>query len=226
MLLPTVSSATTTTPARTTTSPTTTKTPPLLACRPPGPVVPRPRNLSSSPRFLSAASNLASILDSALALAPQNSSSAPNPGFSPLNTSFSVGLVSWDQEDKAVPLWEHHHLGSRRGNAEGTRELGRDSQYLVGSISKVFSDYLLLRSGGVVDPDARVADLVPELLGGGGGGGGGEGGGEGGGGGIAWGEITLRMLGSHLGGIPPNCEFLCFVSFLFVLFAHRGVLDV
>jgi hypothetical protein len=49
------------------------------------------------------------------------------------NTSFSIGLVSLDQMDKAIPAWEYHHLAP--SNTDGTKVLTRDSQYLLGSIS-------------------------------------------------------------------------------------------
>ncbi|RYP68738.1 hypothetical protein DL771_006468 [Monosporascus sp. 5C6A] len=155
-----------------------------LECRPPGPVVPKPRDVTSHPAFLTAADKLTSTLNAAV-------NGTLNPGFDVRNVSFSLGVVVWDQDDKAVPGWEFHHLAS--GNNRGTRNVTRDSQYLIGSISKVISDYILLRSG--VDPDAKVTEFLPELA---------EGSEESR---IAWEEISLRMLANHMAAIPPNYGF-------------------
>lgn len=69
------------------------------------------------------------------------------------------------------------------------------SQWLVGSVSKVFTDWILIASG--IDGNRRVVEFFPEL--------------RGGGGSIEWEEIRLRDLGDHLGGIPPNCESSSFL---------------
>ncbi|RYP44324.1 hypothetical protein DL768_009198 [Monosporascus sp. mg162] len=158
--------------------------PKSLECRPAGPVVPKPRDVTSHPAFLAAADKLTSAFNAAV-------NGTLNPGFDVHNVSFSLGVVVWDQDDKTVPGWEFHHLGS--GNNQGTKNLTRDSQYLIGSISKVISDYVLLQSG--VDPDAKVTEFLPELL---------EGSEESR---IAWEEISLRMLANHMAAIPPNYGF-------------------
>ncbi|EJT68283.1 hypothetical protein GGTG_14139 [Gaeumannomyces tritici R3-111a-1] len=99
-----------------------------LSCRPQGPIVPPPLDLDASPAFRLAADRLAQALDGAV------NGSIPA-GWAAENGSFSVALVSVGQRDPKVPLWEYHHLA--RGNVRGTRRLDRDSQYLIGSISKV-----------------------------------------------------------------------------------------
>ncbi|GAW17486.1 hypothetical protein ANO14919_069430 [Xylariales sp. No.14919] len=153
-----------------------------LESRPPGPVVPRPRDVDGHTRLASATDKLTRALEGALA-------GDIEAGWPVENTSFSIGLVMHDQEDKAVPVWEYHHLAA--GNTNGTQHISRDSQYLIGSISKVVSDYILLRSG--LDLDESIATFLPELAA------------EESR--IAWGNITLRHLANQVAGIPPNYGF-------------------
>ncbi|KAI0465593.1 beta-lactamase/transpeptidase-like protein [Xylaria cf. heliscus] len=153
-----------------------------LECRPPGPIVPRPKGVPRYAAFTHATDRLTQALGSALL-------GDIEAGWPVENTSFSIGLITRDQNDATVPAWEYHHLAPT--NVNGTKELTRDSQYLIGSISKVISDYILLRSE--VDLDESVTAYLPELadadsL-------------------ISWEDITLRHLASHLAGIPPNYGF-------------------
>lgn len=150
-----------------------------LDCRPNGPVVPRPTDLSNSPIVAEALSDLTSALQQAV-------DGEINAGFPVENSSFSLAVVSTSQDDPGIPLWEFHHLAP--SNVNGTRDLGRDSQYLIGSVTKVFSDLLLLKSG--VDPDTPAREHLPSLENGR----------------IDWDQITLRDLGSHQAGIPTNSE--------------------
>lgn len=99
-----------------------------------------------------------------------------------------MALVGLDQTDPSTPFWEYHHLAS--GNVNGTTSLDKHSQYLIGSVSKVITDAILLKSG--VNMDDLVTKHLPALsdansL-------------------IDWNSISLRALGGHLAGIPPNCE--------------------
>lgn len=154
-----------------------------LECHPQGPIVPRPLNLNASDTFRRALDNLTKIFDAA-------STGEIKGGWDVRNVSMSIGLVSLDQAEPSVPIWEYHHLAS--GNVNGTKSLNRDSQYLVGSVSKVISDAILLRSG--VNIDDPVTEYIPSLddpssL-------------------ISWNNITLRALASQLAGIPPNCMYL------------------
>ena len=149
----------------------------VLDCRPNGPVVPRPTDLSKSSTFTDALSDLTDALQKAV-------DGEIDAGFPVENSSFSLGVVSISQDDPGVPLWEFHHLSPK--NENGTKDVGRDSQYLIGSVSKVISDLVLLKSG--VDPDTPAQEYLPELEGGR----------------IKWEDITLRDLGNHMGGIPTN----------------------
>ncbi|KAI1370440.1 beta-lactamase/transpeptidase-like protein [Hypoxylon crocopeplum] len=153
-----------------------------LDCRPPGPVVPRPRNLTQQPLFSQAAGNLSNALTLAI-------NGGINGGWPIENTSFSIGVVTFDQLEKAVPAWEYYYLSPN--NANGTQNLTRDSQYIIGSVSKVISDYVMLKSG--LDIDAPVVEYLPKL--------------DNETSKIQWSNITLRQLGSHLAGIPPNYGF-------------------
>ncbi|KAL8347443.1 hypothetical protein RB601_003117 [Gaeumannomyces tritici] len=153
-----------------------------LSCRPQGPIVPPPLDLDASPAFRLAADRLAQALDGAV------NGSIPA-GWAAENGSFSVALVSVGQRDPKVPLWEYHHLA--RGNVRGTRRLDRDSQYLIGSISKVVTGAVVIRSG--LHADDPVTKYLPQL--------------SSPSSPISWGNITLGHLGSQLSGIPPNFGF-------------------
>jgi CubicO group peptidase (beta-lactamase class C family) len=154
-----------------------------LPCVPEGPVVPKPSlsTLSCAPVLDEAVANLSAALDAAL-------SGTINAGWATENASFSIALVSKDQPEPGVPLWEYHHLAE--ANTQGTTELTRDSEYLIGSISKLLSSYIMLMAG--VDVDAPVIEYIPELA---------EPGSL-----IHWENVTLRMLASHLSGAPANCK--------------------
>ena len=156
-----------------------------LECRPEGSVVPPPRNLTESEIFRTATTNLTKTLEQAV-------TREIRAGFAVENTLFSVGLVSLGPDNPSTPVWEYHHLSP--ANVNGTKLLDKDSQYLIGSVSKVISDTILLRSG--IDIDQTVTKFLPQLsnkssL-------------------IDWENITLRALGSQLAGIPPNCEHVRF----------------
>ena len=150
-------------------------------CYPAGPLVPRPTNLSTSPILAEATQNLTDIYDRAVAGEFEIAWPAEN-------VSFSVAVVSFDQEEANVPIWEYHHLAE--GNTNGTTALDRNSQWLIGSITKVFTDYVMLKSG--IDIDKPVVEYLPEL------------------GNTSslnpWADITLRMLGSHMAGVTADCK--------------------
>ena len=154
-------------------------------CPPDGPLLPRPTGLSESKHIRSAVDNLTSQLNSAV-------DGTIKAGWPVENVSFSVALVSPNTgtKDKKTnkPLWEYHHRAKL--NTEGSKELTGDTQYLIGSISKVFSDLLLLRSGvNLQDPVTKIfPELVSDTSP------------------IRWEGITLEALAGHLSGISPNCK--------------------
>ncbi|KAK4040428.1 beta-lactamase/transpeptidase-like protein [Parachaetomium inaequale] len=153
-----------------------------MECRSEGPILPRPRNLNQSDTFRRALANLTTTLDAAFNGEIRTSWDARN-------VSLSMALVGLDQTEASIPLWEYHHLAA--GNVNGTKHLDRHSQYLVGSVSKVITDALLIRSG--VNMDDPVTKYLPSLdndtsL-------------------IDWNNINLRALGGQLAGIPANYGF-------------------
>ncbi|PKY04768.1 beta-lactamase family protein [Aspergillus campestris IBT 28561] len=153
--------------------------PSYSGCPRAGPLLPKPTNLSQSAHIKNAAHTLTTALDSAL-------KGEIRAGWPVDNVSFSIGLVSPNGGQGAKPIWEYHHRAAL--NTQGTETVTGDSQYLIGSVSKVFSDLLLLKSG--VDVRTPVTHFFPELAAP-----------ESA---IPWSEITLETLGEHLAGIPPN----------------------
>lgn len=153
-----------------------------LSCRPEGPVVLRPVGLGESKTVTDAGSKLTSSLNKAVA-------GDIKAGWAVENTTFSLAVVSIDQEDPGVPLWEYHHLAE--ANVNGTKSLNRDTQYLIGSVSKAFSDLALLKSG--LNLDDPVTKYLPEL--------------RNCSSPVNWQAITLRALGNHLAGVPSNCMY-------------------
>ncbi|KAK6211355.1 beta-lactamase family protein [Colletotrichum tabaci] len=153
-----------------------------LDCRPEGPAVPRPLNLANSNTFQLALSSFEEQLEQAL-------SAKTNAGWVVENTSFSLAVVSTDQGPPSKPLWEFHHLASNSVN--GTKDLTGNSQYLIGSVSKVLSTLVLLKSG--LNLDSTITDYIPEL--------------NDTSSSILWANVSLRALGSHLSGAPSNYGF-------------------
>ncbi|KAJ4150917.1 hypothetical protein LMH87_011644 [Akanthomyces muscarius] len=149
-----------------------------LDCRPEGPVLPKPAQLGDAATFRRAAVDLAHTFD---ALA-SGKIAVPWPAE---NVSFSVAVVSADQgEDE--PLWQYHHRAA--ANVDGTDTVDADSQYLIGSVSKMVTDYILLAAG--MDLDVPVKTYLPRLNGS-----------------AEWDGITLRMLASQMAGVPTNYGF-------------------
>ncbi|KAF5581108.1 beta-lactamase 3 [Fusarium pseudocircinatum] len=165
-----------------------------LKCRPEGPVLPRPTALTNSTIFQVAARNLTETLNAAL-------SGSITAGWPTNNVSFSLAVISADQGDPGVPIWEYHHLAA--ANTKGTKKLDRDSQYLIGSITKVFTDYLLLKSG--MNLDVPVTEYLPGL----------DGKSK-----IQWRDVSLRMLASYLGGTSANYGFSDFYLLKDVFLAY------
>lgn len=151
-----------------------------LECHPRGILVPKPRELKKSKTFQRALASLSSTLGNTFR-------GEIRAGFNTQNTSFSLGLVSFDQPDSSTPIWEYHHLSP--ANVQGTKRLDRHSQYLIGSITKAISDAILLRYN--LNLDDPITKYIPALanresL-------------------IPWENITLGALAGQLSGVVPNC---------------------
>ncbi|KAL5333489.1 beta-lactamase/transpeptidase-like protein [Aspergillus crustosus] len=167
-------------------------------CPPDGPLLPRPTDLSNSRHILHSGEALTAKLDAAI----QGEIKA---GWIVENVSFSLALVSpygaSGIEDNVKPFWEYHHRGLN--NKQGVSQVDGETQYLIGSVSKVFSDLMLLKSG--VDLRRPVTDFLPQL--------------KAKRSKIRWEDITLEMLADHLAGIPPNA----FYEFYFLNSFHEGL---
>ncbi|KAL4929264.1 serine hydrolase domain-containing protein [Aspergillus undulatus] len=172
--------------------------PSYTGCPPEGPLLPRPTDLANSRHIKDVASNLSKQLDAAV-------NGDIEAGWFVESVSFSLALVSPYGTDGAndviKPFWEYHHRGER--NEQGVDEVDGGSQYLIGSVSKVFSDLMVLKSG--VDLRAPVTGFLPQLR---------DPRSK-----IRWEDITLEMLTDHLAGIPPNA----FYEFYFLKPFHESL---
>lgn len=165
--------------------------PSYTGCPPDGPLLPRPTDLANSKHIKDAANKLSSKLNSAI-------NGEIKAGWIVENVSFSLALVSpygpSGVEDDVKPFWEYHHRG--KNNEKGVSKIDGDSQYLIGSVSKVFSDLMVLKSG--VDLKSPVTNFLPQL--------------RSSKSKIPWEDITLEMLVDHLAGVPSNGEMVSFSS--------------
>ena len=90
-----------------------------------GPLLPRVHRPFDYTRVSDANDNLTDLLDQLVA-------GKLSAGFSTANLSFSIGLVSLDSPE---PFWEYHWVATT--NVDGTKSSNGDSQFMIGSISKV-----------------------------------------------------------------------------------------
>ncbi|KAK0613264.1 beta-lactamase/transpeptidase-like protein [Immersiella caudata] len=153
-----------------------------LECHSGGLLVPRPRGVQRLEAVQNALANLTSTLDKAF-------SGEIQAGFNVQNTSVSMGLVSFDQVDPSVPVWEYHRLSP--ANIRGTKRIDRHSQYLIGSVTKAISDAILLQHD--LNLDDPITKYIPALdekssL-------------------IRWENITLGALAGQVAGVVPNYGF-------------------
>ncbi|GBF61003.1 beta-lactamase-like protein [Trichophyton mentagrophytes] len=149
-------------------------------CVPSGALLPHPTELSQSQHIKNATERLSRSLDDAV-------SGRIKAGWDVANTSFSVSIVSPNGGNPRTGiLWEYHHLAEK--NAKGTKHLDSDSQYLIGSVSKIFSDLLLLKSD--MDLQDPITKYLPQL--------------KNASSPFDWDNISLLSLSEHISGIPAN----------------------
>lgn len=152
-------------------------------CLPYGPLVPRPTDLGKAMIFQDATADLSRNLDDAL-------SGKIKAGFDVDRTSFSIGLISPRVNEETLAhnglVWSYHHLG--KSNINGTKIADENSQYLIGSVSKLFTAIILLNSN--ITLDDPITKYLPTL--------------QGSQSLIQWENITLSALSNHLAGIPSN----------------------
>lgn len=145
-------------------------------CTLPGPLLPKPTGLATAPSIADASSKLEGLFDHVV------NGSLPV-AFDPHDISFTIGLVSLSD---SKPLWEYHHLAPT--NVNGMRYPNGDSEWMIGSISKVFTDLILLKLElNINDP---VTKFLPQLA---------SGDSE-----TDWDSITLASLANHLSGLRMN----------------------
>lgn len=156
--------------------------PSYLHCPPLGPVLPAPSNPSNS----SAVQQIVSTITAAF----HNLTSELN------GTAVSIGVTS-AREDK--PLLDLHFTPPA-GSLNGTSKVDRNTVYRVGSISKVYAAFILMKLTNKLRWSDPVTKYVPELL-------------ELYNGqeksaitAVDWNEVTIEALLSHLGNIPANCK--------------------
>ncbi|KAJ6008766.1 hypothetical protein N7522_003782 [Penicillium canescens] len=156
---------------------------PWSGCVPYGPLVPRPTDLGKAKIIQDATAKLSQTLDDALA-------GKIKAGFDVDQTSFSIGFISPQKGNATLAngglIWSYHHLG--KNNVNGTKIADENSQYLIGSVSKLFTDILLLKSN--INPDDPITKYLPSL--------------QGTQSLIQWDNITLSALSNHLAGITAN----------------------
>ena len=90
-----------------------------------GPLLPRVHRPFDYAQVSNANDHLTDLLDQLVA-------GKLSADFSTANLSFSIGLVSLDNPD---PFWEYHWVAT--SNRDGTKSSNGDSQFMIGSISKV-----------------------------------------------------------------------------------------
>ena len=149
-----------------------------FTCPVEGPKFARPRNLAKSPLIQRALKNATDQLELAR-------NGTIKGGWLKTNSSFSIALVNIDDKK---PFWEYHFRGTNN-NPNSTKHVDGDSQYLVGSMSKLVTILTLLKSG--IDMYKPITHYVPEI--------------DYPDAKVQWRKITLHMLANHLGGIPANC---------------------
>lgn len=149
---------------------------------------PTPTNLSGSSIVQNAASTLLATINNAI-----------NGGVIDSNaSSFSVEIFS---SQETTPLFTFHHSSPGLNSSVGVKTVDSNSIYRIGSVSKLFTIYLLLIESGDIHFHEPITNFVPELL-------------------AAsqatsdddldyvdWSSVTIGNLASHMAGIGRDCMF-------------------
>ncbi|KAL2105291.1 hypothetical protein VUR80DRAFT_8611 [Thermomyces stellatus] len=156
-----------------------------------GPAYPKPTSLASHPLVSAAAANLTAAFADLLAN----------------ETTVVVSNNSWSLEAFSVhdetPLWTNYHsaLNLDEVNSTGTREVGPDSVYRLGSLTKIFTVLTWFVEAGDEYWHAPITRFVPELQGFG------ERAREDPVRYVDWDAVTIGALAGQMAGIPRDCEF-------------------
>jgi CubicO group peptidase (beta-lactamase class C family) len=144
---------------------------------------PAPTKLAGSSIIQNATSNLLAAINTAI-----------NSGVN--GSSFSIDIFSMHEP---TSLFTFHHSSPSLNSSVGVKTVDSNSIYRIGSISKLFTAYLLLIEAGDVHFSDPVTKFVPELQ-------------------AApqalsddfdfvdWNSVTIGNLASHMSGIGRDCE--------------------
>lgn len=154
-----------------------------------GPAFPAPTALSEDPTFLSKAEELTSKLNGAI-----EDGSLPS-------ISFAVQVFSSEEDDSAFGFY--HTDDPIKVGSVGVREVDEDTIFRIGSISKLWTMFLLMTLGGTRYFHEPVSKYVPELrtryspaqtkdkinyL--------------------QWSDVTIGELASHQAGLTRDCMMI------------------
>jgi Beta-lactamase len=157
-----------------------------------GPSCPAPQSLSKNPTILAAHSKFDSLVQSALATGVTTHGPFDN-----TTTAFSFEFFSVTD---STPLYEYHYTPPFLFNASlGVKSVDGDTVYRIGSCTKLLTVYAFLIADGDIKFNEPITKYVPEILaaskdgkvdavkr-------------------IAWGEVTIGALASHMAGLGPDC---------------------
>ncbi|CAH0057005.1 unnamed protein product [Clonostachys solani] len=165
----------------------------LQFCPPLGPVFSQPTNVSTEPEGIAVADELSTILDRAIG----DGNFGGNP-FDPTQVSFSIVFTSVNDTTEK-PAFEYHHTASSSGlDLTSASKATGDSIYRIGSVSKTFIPYTLLIERGHSIFNEPVTKYIPELqelaLGQ-------ENSSLNDVAQVAWKEVTIGSLASHMSGL-------------------------
>ena len=160
-----------------------------------GPGLPAPKDLPTSPIFKSSSENFTSLLESVI-----SSGKSKYGSFDSNTTTFSLQVFSTNNE---TSLYEYHYTAPGLGySGIGVREVGSDSIYRIGSVTKLLVVYTFLNAAGDANFHDPVTMWVPELrtaassglstndpIGG-----------------VAWEDVTIGQLASQMAGIGRDSE--------------------
>jgi quinol monooxygenase YgiN len=162
-----------------------------------GPDFPPPKNLSSSKTFQSAISNLTQLLQQTISTG--NTSYGV---FDSANTSYSIELFSTYESD---PLFTTHFTSpSVATYRDGVKSVDSNTVFRIGSLTKLMAVYTFLIEAGDARFNDPIMNYVPELL---------EAARSIGSSAnsldnVAWDEITIGELASHMADIGRDWEGL------------------
>ncbi|KAH7348865.1 beta-lactamase/transpeptidase-like protein [Rhexocercosporidium sp. MPI-PUGE-AT-0058] len=160
-----------------------------------GPAFPIPQNLCNDPTIKTANQDFLTLLTTSL-----ETGSSIHGEFDNSSTAFSFEFYSANTEE---PVFQYHYSAPILEDAElGVKTVDRDTIYRIGSITKLLTVYTFLITDGDVHFNDLVTKYIPELLAGRGSAG------EDPVHRIAWDEVTLGSLASHMAGVGSTYGWL------------------